>query len=117
MSDTRALRSLLAVGVCAAAFTAIAMPASAQTAGSNVIEELVVTAQKKEEALQDVPIAVSAFDQNALEKSKIDGGPNLVLAVPNVTSPRGTSPATTSKSAASARSWWPVRATPAPAST
>jgi len=89
MSDTRALRSLLAVGVSAAALTAVAMPAMAQTAASNVIEELVVTAQKKEEALQDVPIAVSAFDQNALEKSKIDGGPNLVLAVPNVNFSKG----------------------------
>jgi outer membrane receptor protein involved in Fe transport len=69
-----------------AAFTT---PASAQTAAANVIEELVVTAQKKEEALQDVPIAVSAFDQNALEKSKIDGGPNLVLAVPNVNFSKG----------------------------
>jgi len=89
MSDTRTLRSLLAVGVSAAALTAFTAPAMAQTAGSNVIEELVVTAQKKEEALQDVPIAVSAFDQNALEKSKIDGGPNLVLAVPNVNFSKG----------------------------
>ncbi len=67
----------------------MATSASAQTAGSNVIQELVVTAQKREEALQDVPIAVSAFDQNALEKSKIDGGPNLVLAVPNVNFSKG----------------------------
>ena len=88
MSDTRALRSVLAVGVSAAAIIAVATPAVAQT-GGNVIEELVVTAQKKEEALQDVPIAVSAFDQNALEKSKIDGGPNLVLAVPNVNFSKG----------------------------
>jgi outer membrane receptor protein involved in Fe transport len=56
---------------------------------TNTIEELVVTAQKKEESLQDVPIAVSAFDQNALEKAKIDGGPNLVLAVPNVNFSKG----------------------------
>ncbi|MDP3749133.1 MAG: TonB-dependent receptor, partial [Phenylobacterium sp.] len=79
-------RKLLAAGVAAAALAGVALPAIAQTesAPSNVIEELVVTAQKKAEALQDVPIAVSAFDQNALEKSKIDGGPNLVLAVPNV---------------------------------
>jgi len=89
MKDTHTLRSLLAVGVCASALTAFTTSASAQTAGSNVIEELVVTAQKKEEALQDVPIAVSAFDQNALEKSKIDGGPNLVLAVPNVNFSKG----------------------------
>jgi outer membrane receptor protein involved in Fe transport len=89
MKDTRTLRSLLAVGVCVSALTAFTTSASAQSAGSNVIEELVVTAQKKEEALQDVPIAVSAFDQNALEKSKIDGGPNLVLAVPNVNFSKG----------------------------
>ncbi len=75
------------MGVSAAALTGFAMPAMAQT--GNQIEELVVTAQKKEEALQDVPIAVSAFDQNALEKSKIDGGPNLVLAVPNVNFSKG----------------------------
>ncbi len=93
MRDTRTLRSLLAAGVCATALTGVALPATAQTAAaggqSNVIEELVVTAQRKEEALQDVPIAVSAFDQNALEKSKIDGGPNLVLAVPNVNFSKG----------------------------
>lgn len=91
MSDTRSLRGLLAVGVSLCALAAFATPAMAQQAASagNVIEELVVTAQKKEEALQDVPIAVSAFDQNALEKSKIDGGPNLVLAVPNVNFSKG----------------------------
>ncbi|MFN3583335.1 TonB-dependent receptor [Phenylobacterium sp.] len=83
MLKTANLRGLLAAGVSVGVIAAFATPASAQT-GGNVIEELVVTAQKKEEALQDVPIAVSAFDQNALEKSKIDGGPNLVLAVPNV---------------------------------
>jgi outer membrane receptor protein involved in Fe transport len=39
---------------------------------------------RKEEALHDAPIAVSAFNQEALEKSKIDRGPNLVLAVPRL---------------------------------
>jgi outer membrane receptor protein involved in Fe transport len=66
-----------------------AQTAGTRAAASNTIEELVVTAQKKEEALQDVPIAVSAFNQDALEKSKIDGGPNLVLAVPNVNFSKG----------------------------
>src|SRR3990167_11492988 len=89
MKDTRTLRSWLAVGVCASALTSVSMPAMAQTASVNVIEELVVTAQKREEALQDVPIAVSAFNQDALEKAKIDGGPNLVLAVPNVNFSKG----------------------------
>jgi outer membrane receptor protein involved in Fe transport len=85
MSETLHLRRLLIAGVSAAAMTAVASPAFSQ----NVIEELVVTAQKREEALQDVPIAVSAFNQDTLEKAKIDGGPNLVLAVPNVNFSKG----------------------------
>ena len=80
MLNTLHLRSLLIVGASAAAMSTVASPALAQ----NVIQELVVTAQKREEALQDVPIAVSAFDQEALQNGRIDGGPNLVLAVPNV---------------------------------
>ncbi|MCC7280187.1 MAG: hypothetical protein IT487_17970, partial [Chromatiaceae bacterium] len=55
MSRTPYLRSLLAVGVSAAALAGFTTPAYAQ--GSNIIEELVVTAQKKEESIQDVPIA------------------------------------------------------------
>lgn len=85
MSKTLHLRSLLIVGASAAAMSTIASPAWSQ----NVIQELVVTAQKREEALQDVPIAVSAFDQDALQRAKIDGGPNLVLAVPNVNFSKG----------------------------
>ncbi|WP_374571447.1 TonB-dependent receptor [Phenylobacterium sp.] len=79
------------MSVSAAALTGFAAPAFAQSQGSGatVIEELVVTAQKKEEAIQDVPIAVSAFSEDALNKSKIDGGPNLVLAIPNVNFSKG----------------------------
>jgi outer membrane receptor protein involved in Fe transport len=79
------------MGASALAITGFAVPAFAQTAkpapsqNSTVIEELVVTAQKKEEALQDVPIAVSAFSQDTLQAQKIDGGPNLQQAIPNVT--------------------------------
>jgi outer membrane receptor protein involved in Fe transport len=68
---------------------AFAAAAATSSGGGNVIEELVVTAQKKEEAIQDVPIAVSAFSQDSLQKSKIDGGPNLVLAIPNVNFSKG----------------------------
>ena len=62
-----------------------AAPADDQ-AGS---EEVLVTAQRKSERLQKVPIAVSAFSQDQLQKQKIDGGPNLVLAIPNVNFSKG----------------------------
>ena len=93
MSQSLRMRSLLVMGASMAVLASVAAPAFAQTAPkpatapaaqSNVIEELVVTAQKKEEALQDVPIAVSAFSQGSLEAQKIDGGPNLMQAIPNV---------------------------------
>ncbi len=92
MSQTLRMRSLLVMGASVIAISGFAVPAFAQqakpaqpAAQTTVIEELVVTAQKKEEALQDVPIAVSAFSQDSLAAQKIDGGPNLQQAIPNVT--------------------------------
>ena len=49
------------------------------------VEALIVTAQKREENIQDVPIAISAFSQKALEEQKIEGGFDLLKAIPNVT--------------------------------
>jgi len=63
-----------------------ATPAWAQsTGGGALIEELIVTAQKREESVQDVPIAVSAFNQEALRAQGIDTAGNLVQSVPNLT--------------------------------
>ncbi|MGE5564975.1 MAG: TonB-dependent receptor domain-containing protein [Parcubacteria group bacterium] len=53
--------------------------------GGAEVEALIVTAQKKEEAIQDVPIAISAFTQKSLEEQKIEGGFDLLKAIPNVT--------------------------------
>ena len=89
MSSNLRLRSLLVMGASVTALTALASPALAQSSGGNVIEELVVTAQRREQALQDVPVAVSAFSQDALKAQRLDGGGNLVLSVPNVNFTRG----------------------------
>ncbi len=58
-------------------------PQSASAGGD--VEALIVTAQKREENIQDVPIAISAFSQQALETQKIEGGFDLLKAIPNVT--------------------------------
>ncbi|AMG74949.1 TonB-dependent receptor [Sphingopyxis granuli] len=47
-------------------------------------EEIVVTAQKRVESVQNVPISVSAFSAQSLDEQKIEGGSELVRAVPNV---------------------------------
>lgn len=62
-----------------------ARPATAAPpANVTMLEELVVTAQKKEEGIQTVPIAVSAFTMEALDAMKIEGGADLLKAIPNV---------------------------------
>ena len=77
----------LLAGVCA---SAIAFPAHAQDAddgdgASNNNEPLIiVTAQRQAESLQDVPIAVSAFDSAALESQQIENASDLQLTLPNV---------------------------------
>ncbi|HEX6860790.1 MAG TPA: TonB-dependent receptor [Caulobacteraceae bacterium] len=60
-------------------------PQSGSAAGGGAeVEALIVTAQKREEDIQDVPIAISAFTQEALERSQVAGGPDLITQVPNM---------------------------------
>ena len=61
-------------------------PQSGSAAGDGAeVEALIVTAQKREEDIQDVPIAISAFTQEDLTRSQIAGGPDLITQVPNMT--------------------------------
>jgi iron complex outermembrane receptor protein len=61
-------------------------PQSGSAAGGGAeVEALIVTAQKREEDIQDVPIAISAFTQEQLERSQVAGGPDLMTQVPNMT--------------------------------
>jgi len=70
--------------LAATALTVTATPAFAQDedgANENVI---IVTAQRQAESLQEVPIAVSAFDSDALEAQQIENASDLQLTLPNV---------------------------------
>jgi iron complex outermembrane receptor protein len=63
-------------------------PQSGSAAGDGAegtVQALVVTAQKREEDIQDVPIAISAFTQEDLTRSQVAGGPDLMTQVPNFT--------------------------------
>lgn len=95
MRDHLSLRTLLAVGASlttlslAAPVFADEAAAPAANDSSNVVQTLVVTAQRKEEAIQDVPIAVSAFSSDSLKKENIVGAQDLLHAIPNVNYARG----------------------------
>lgn len=45
---------------------------------------MIVTAQKRESSLQDTAVAISAFDQAALERENIDGAMDVQFSVPNL---------------------------------
>jgi len=62
-------------------------PASAQA----TIEEVVVTATKREESMQDVPVTVSALQGQDLEELRISSFQDYVQYLPNVVS-QGTGP-------------------------
>ncbi|MDT0507858.1 TonB-dependent receptor [Novosphingobium sp. MMS21-SN21R] len=49
------------------------------------LEEIIVTAQRQAQSLQAVPIAVSAFSAENLEKQQIQNSSDLQLSLPNVT--------------------------------
>ncbi|MDG6077777.1 TonB-dependent receptor [Erythrobacter litoralis] len=89
------IRAFLMAGACAGA---IATPAFAQdvtgdSSESGIAEEtttqnsmpvIIVTAQRQAQSLQEVPIAVSAFDTEALEAQQIENSSDLQLTLPNV---------------------------------
>ncbi len=66
-----------------------APPQAADEASDEGIVDIVVTAQRQSESLQSVPIAVSAFSAEALEKQQIENASDLQLTLPNVTFSKG----------------------------
>ncbi|WP_019528999.1 TonB-dependent receptor [Dasania marina] len=65
-------------------FLASQFPVSAHAAEKFALEEVVVTARKREESLQDVPIAVSAFGSDQLTAMGANETVDLVNRVPNM---------------------------------
>ena len=75
-----------------ASLGAIASPVLAQEANdAGGLEEIVVTAQKREQNLQDVPLAISAISAEKVEKLGINDSRDLSGLAPNVTIVQGTS--------------------------
>ncbi len=62
-----------------------AAPIEKPASRSRLIEEIVVTAQKREENVQDVPLSVSAFSEEKLEASGVSSTRDLQLVTPGLT--------------------------------
>lgn len=68
---------------------AFAQNQPAEETANEGVGDIVVTAQRQSESLQSVPIAVSAFTAEALEKQQIKNASDLQLTLPNVTFTKG----------------------------
>lgn len=79
----------LLYGAILAALTAsptTALPAPAETTAAEPgLEEIVVTARKRDEALLDVPVAVSAFSAQEIESAGISRPQDFIALTPNMT--------------------------------
>lgn len=84
---------VISLGVSALALTGLTAPAVAQVtdaaaAGSNVEEEgrldtVVVTARRRAESLQDIPVSVSAFGEEQISNLQADDVSGLQYVTPN----------------------------------
>ena len=76
ISRIRGACALLSLGL-------LPLYAAAEESG-RVIEEILVTAEKREASAQETPIALTAFDQDALDARGIDGIEDLQFNTPTL---------------------------------
>ena len=74
----------LKISVLSLSLLFLAYPAQSQESSASLIEEIIVTSQRTEESLQDVPIAVTALTGEMLEDMQIESGSDLQLVTPSL---------------------------------
>ncbi|MEZ5481810.1 MAG: TonB-dependent receptor plug domain-containing protein [Porticoccaceae bacterium] len=79
--EKKPLAKRISVNCAVAALSTLFLADTAMAA----LEEIVVTARKKEESLQDVPVTVNAVSERTLDALKIDEVEELTSLVPNLT--------------------------------
>ena len=91
-------KKALTLAVSLAACSMAAVPAQAEESDQVItLEELVVTAQKREQNIQDTPISMTAFNAEALESQGVSNIADVSQYIPNVQiteSPGGSTGAT-----------------------
>ena len=76
--------AILCAAIATISAQAQAQQPQAQPQRPSAIEEVVVTAQRRQSTLQDTALAVSAFDQSALDRENINTVSDMQLSVPNL---------------------------------
>ena len=89
-SSTLGTSLLLATALSFGSLSAIAQEASTETDASRKLDTITVTAQRKEESLQDVSAAVTAMNAETMEKRQILSTADISRIAPNVKFDAGT---------------------------
>jgi iron complex outermembrane receptor protein len=82
--DLRVVAAAVGAGACLTAAVSIADPAAEKSADAVGLEEVVVTAQRREESVQTVGIAISVLSGESLAEKAISYINDLQNAVPNL---------------------------------
>ena len=77
--------TLLATGPVLAQEAPQGTPAAGRTASATNLDSITVTARKREETLQEVPVAVTAFTSEALDRMNVLDSSDLDAQVPTLT--------------------------------
>jgi len=73
------------LATCLAICTGLIPNVGQHTAAAAEIEEIVVTARKRSESLQEVPIAITAFTERSIKQAGIERPADFIGLIPNVT--------------------------------
>ena len=82
------MNSKLSVAIAAllGTFSGTEVLATAAEGGGDALEEITVTAQRRSQSMQDVPISMQAFTSQAIEQLNIQTFDDYIKYLPNVTS-------------------------------
>ena len=75
------MKNLILLGSSALISASVITPAFAQNFAE---DEIIVTAQKKAESVQDIPITIAAFDDSTLVETGFDGISDLATMTPSL---------------------------------
>src|SRR5579859_3786232 len=80
-----ATRRILSILAAALGLVLLAEPVWAQTPPTGALEEIVVTARKRNENFQDVPMSVDVFTAQEIQAAGIESPRDFIAMVPNMT--------------------------------
>lgn len=85
------ISNAVAYAVGAALLSGAASVAAQESAGASALEEVVVTARKRVESIQDAPLTIQAFTDKQLEERGALGIPDIAKFTPGLTMNQGSS--------------------------